>query len=120
MSIYRGIDGEKLYTEEELQDKIIIAVTKNSLTFEEVIKLIKTKLETMYTEEELQEALKAKKEECALICDKLEELVPYTVYQSGADPYDIGLANGYVKCAEAIRSKEWRYHQLVFHGYVLA
>jgi len=51
-----------VYTEEEFQDKILLSVAKNSLTFNEVIKLLKEKLNTLHTEEELQEAVKQEKE----------------------------------------------------------
>ena len=53
----------------------------------------------VYTEEELQELLKAKQEECALICEKLFNKARYEF----SDPEYLA---GIRKCYEAISDKE--------------
>jgi len=60
-----------VYTEEELQERIEIAIAKNDISYMETFKLFQNKLSTLYTEKELQEAVKDQKEKDVLICEKI-------------------------------------------------
>ena len=78
MSVYKGIDGAKLYTELELQEAVEIAVARISITFMETIETIKSELKKLYTDEEIKK-LKSQNEEMLKELEEVGNVLYYDI-----------------------------------------